>query len=154
MPSRCSSTETFGCELGKPTTPRELLTKAKEVNSRDPKLTVLLFNENINRQDLEGLTRQMAQSHTFIDRDGTAHGPKPRMVEEWKEFFQRFPKYRNNFSRVESHDDLVVVLGHAFWSEEQPFDPVIWTARVEDDLVVEWRICSDSKENRAAFNLR
>ena len=55
-----------------------------------------------------------------------------------------FPYYKNFFGRVESRDDLVVILGYAFWSAESPFDPAIWTARIQDDLVAEWRIYEDS----------
>jgi len=40
------------------------------MNSRDPKLIVLLFNECINNQDVEELTSLMTEDHTFIDRKG------------------------------------------------------------------------------------
>jgi ketosteroid isomerase-like protein len=123
------------------------------MNTKDPKLTTLLFNECINNRDLEGLACLMTEDHTFIDRDGKVDEPKEKMVKGWKEFFEMFPLYRNTFVRVESKGDVVVVLGYAYWSEKQPYDPVIWTATIVNDLVREWRIYADTKENRAKFNI-
>lgn len=95
----------------------------------------------------------MAENHTFIDRDGTSHGPKSQMVESWKGFFNMFPRYCNTFNRILAIDNLVAVLGFACWSEKEPYDPVIWTAIIEDNLILEWRLHEDSPENRKKFNL-
>ena len=97
------------------------------MNKKDPKLTALQFNECINNQDLSGLTRLMTDNHAFIDCEGTVHQPKPVMVESWKQFFTNVPDYRNTFTRIQSEGDLVVILGYAYWSEKQAYDPVIWT---------------------------
>jgi hypothetical protein len=75
------------------------------------------------------------------------------MVRGWSEFFRTFPKYRNTFTRIQSSDNLVVILGHAYWSEEEPYDPVIWTATIVNDLVQEWRVHADTEANRQRFNL-
>jgi predicted SnoaL-like aldol condensation-catalyzing enzyme len=123
------------------------------MNTKDPKLVALEFNECINRQDLDGLSRLMTVDHTFIDRDGKVVQPKKVMIESWKQFFKLFPDYKNTFTRVESTNNLVVMLGHAFWSREQPCDPAIWTALVRDDLVRQWRIYADTVANRNVFNL-
>jgi len=123
------------------------------MNSKDPKLIALLFNECINAQDLDGLSRLMTGGHTFIDRDGTVHKSKSVMVDSWRRFFEMCPRYRNTFTRIESRNDLVIILGHAFWSEEQPYDPAIWTAKIENDLVAEWRVHADSEENRKALHI-
>jgi hypothetical protein len=123
------------------------------MNTMDPKLVALQFNEYINRQDLEGLSRLMTDDHAFIDRDGKISRPREVMIESWKQFFELFPVYRNTFTRVESRKNLVVMLGHAFWSREQPFDPAIWTALIQDDLVSEWRIYADTEANRKLFSL-
>ncbi len=123
------------------------------MNTKDPKLISLRFNDCINHQDLAGLARLMAEDHTFIDREGTVHQPKQVMVDGWKEFFKTFPKYRNTFNRVESRDNLVVLLGFAYWSEEQPHDPAIWTATIVGDLVHEWRVYADTPENGRRFRL-
>jgi hypothetical protein len=123
------------------------------MNKRDPKLIALQFNECINNQDLSGLAHLMTDDHAFIDRDGTVHQPKHVMVDSWKEFFKTCPAYRNTFNRVDSRDSLVVILGSAYWSEKKPYDPVIWTTTIADDLVREWRIYADTQANRKQFNL-
>ena len=121
------------------------------MNTEDPKLVALQFNDCINSQDLGGLALLMTEDHAFIDREGNVHQPKQVMVDGWKEFFKTFPKYRNTFNRVESRGNLVVMLGYAYWLEEQPHDPVIWTATIVNDLVREWRVYADTPENRKRF---
>jgi hypothetical protein len=123
------------------------------MNLTDPKLTALQFNECINRHDLEGLAALMTEDHLFIDREGKMGHGKDVMIRGWKEFFQMFPKYRNTFTRLQSIEDRVVILGSAYWSENQPYDPVIWTAIIANDLVQEWRIHEDTEANRQKLDL-
>jgi predicted SnoaL-like aldol condensation-catalyzing enzyme len=123
------------------------------MNNKDPKLTALQFNECINNRDLAGLTLLMTDDHAFIDREGVVSQPKAAMVQGWKRFFEMFPEYKNTFNRIESKDNLVTILGYAYWSESRPYDPAIWTATIVDDLVQVWRIYSDTESNRKKFNL-
>ncbi len=123
------------------------------MNTKDPKLIALQFNECITDQNIDELARLMSDGHTFIDRERTIHRPKDFMIDSWKKFFELFPKYKNIFTRIESHDNLVVMLGHAFWSDEQPHDAAIWTATIIDDLVAEWHIYYDTPEERRKFGL-
>lgn len=123
------------------------------MNSKDPKLTALQFNEYINSQDIEGLSSLMTEDHTFIDREGKVDKRKESMTKGWIEFFNAFPDYRNTFTRVESRDDLVILIGYATWTKESQADHAIWTARIEDDLVAEWRIYHDTEENRRRLNI-
>lgn len=95
----------------------------------------------------------MTEDHTFIDRAGEIDRGKESMTKGWIEFFEKFPDYRNTFTRVESRDDLVIVIGYAYWSEENKHDPVIWTAKIENDLVAVWRIYKDTEENRKKFGI-
>ncbi|MFX1379912.1 MAG: hypothetical protein ACFFA4_12555 [Promethearchaeota archaeon] len=121
------------------------------MNLKDPKLTVLQFNEYINNQDIEGLTSLMTEDHIFIDRAGDRFGD---MVNGWKEFFTNFPSYRNYFTRVESRDNLVVIIGYAKWSTESlEEDHAIWTAKVDNDKVELWQIYEDTEANRKKFGL-
>lgn len=123
------------------------------MNGKDPKLIALQFNECINEQDIDGLAELMTENHTFIDREGKTGHTKEIMARGWREFFRMFPNYRNTFTRIQSTDNLVVIVGSAYWSEEQPYDPVIWTATIVDDLVQEWRVYSDTAANRQALGL-
>jgi predicted SnoaL-like aldol condensation-catalyzing enzyme len=95
----------------------------------------------------------MTDDHTFIDRAGVIDKGKESMTKGWIEFFASFPDYKNTFTRIESRDDLVVLHGYAYWSEESKYDPAIWIARIEGDLVAEWRIYEDTEENRKKFGL-
>ena len=123
------------------------------MNTKDPKLIALQFNECINNQDVDGLAELMTEDHTFIDREGKSGHTKEVMVRGWMEFFRMFPKYRNTFTRIQSKDNLVFIVGSAYWSEEQPYDPVLWTAIIVEDRVQEWRVYADIEANRHAFGL-
>lgn len=123
------------------------------MNTRDPKQTALMFNECINARDLEGLVALMSDDHTFIDRDDGRHEGKDRMSRGWREFFDEFPDYRNTFVRVQSREDLVVVLGYAEWKAGGEPDHVIWTATIRDDLVAAWRVLRDTEANRELLGL-
>jgi hypothetical protein len=123
------------------------------MNKMNPMFTALKFNECINAQNLDGLADLMTDDHTFIDRDGNIGQPKTFMIDGWKKFFEMFPVYKNYFTRVELKDNTVVILGYAYWSDENPYDYVIWTARIENDLVAEWKIYHDTEENRKKLNI-
>lgn len=123
------------------------------MSSREQKSIVIAFNECINNQDIVGLSSLMTEDHAFIDRDGASHGPKSFMVDGWKEFFKSFPAYRNTFEKMVVNDDIVSVLGFAYWSEEWQHDAVIWTAVIEDNKISEWRVYVDTPDNRNKFNL-
>jgi predicted SnoaL-like aldol condensation-catalyzing enzyme len=123
------------------------------MNTKDPKLTALMFNECINSQDIENLSILMSEDHSFIDRDGNVHSPKDFMIKAWENFFKLFPDYKNTFLKLESRDDIVLITGSAYWSEENPDDSSIWVVKIEDDLVKEWRIYYNTDENRKLFNI-
>jgi ketosteroid isomerase-like protein len=112
-----------------------------------------MFNECINARDLQGLVSLMADNHAFIDRNDHRYEGKDRMSRGWDEFFTEFPDYRNTFVRVQSREDLVVVLGYAEWEAGGERDHVIWTAAIRDDLVAEWRVLSDTAANRTLLGL-
>jgi hypothetical protein len=46
-----------------------------------------------------------------------------------------------------------MILGYAFWSDKQPYDPGIWTATIVEDRVREWRVYDGTPENRRRCNL-
>jgi len=123
------------------------------MNEQDPKLTALLFNERINNRDIDGLVALMTDDHTFIDREDSVYRGKERMTRGWIEFFRNFPQYRNTFSRVDSRDDLVILIGYATWSTGAQPDHAIWTATIRDDKVAEWRIYEDTDDHRAMLGI-
>ena len=121
------------------------------MNLSDPKLTALQFNECINNQDINGISKLMTKDYVFIDRKGDSYRD---MVNGWLEFFQNFPTYKNFFSRVDSKENLVILIGYAIWSKDSSErDHAIWTATIENDLVKEWHIYEDNAENREKLNI-
>jgi len=43
--------------------------------------------------------------------------------------------------------------GLSHWNETDPYDPVVWTARIAGDRVAEWRMYEDTLDNRANLGL-
>ena len=122
------------------------------MNKRDPKLTALLYNECINARDLQGVINLMSVNHQFIDIKNRVEN-REQMKTSWKEFFSEYPDYRNVFHTVISRDNLVILLGHSECSHKPLDGPAIWTAKVENDLIAEWRIYDDTKENREMLRI-
>lgn len=117
------------------------------------KKIALQFNTSINKRDLEGLASFMAENHVFIDTEGHAIKGKNACVEAWQGFFQQFPDYKNIFKTVTSRDDLVLIIGYSTCSFEPLNGPALWTAKIQDDKVVEWRVYTDTEENRKALKI-
>jgi ketosteroid isomerase-like protein len=113
-------------------------------------MVVLRFNERINARDLEGLVGMMTGDHFFVDNEGERH---EGMEEGWREFFSTYPDYRNVFTRVQVEGDFVAIAGHSRCSYGPLDGPALWSARVRDGLVSEWRVYKDSPENRRSLGL-
>ena len=104
----------------------------------DVMMVALRFNEAINERNLEGLLELMTEDHTFIDNSGDVDS---NMKDGWRQFFARYPDYRNVFTSVTVTDNMVVMLGHSTCSKEPRLNgPSMWTARVRDKRVSEWRV--------------
>ena len=123
------------------------------MNRKDPKLVVLQFNECINHQDIQSLASLMSGDHVFIDSSNDVYTGKAYMVEGWIEFFESYPDYQNHFSIIESRENLVLVIGRSTCSYAPLDGPALWAAKIENDLVAEWRVYLDTPENRAKLNL-
>jgi ketosteroid isomerase-like protein len=102
---------------------------------------VSAFNAAINRRDLPGLGRHMADDHRFIDTAGNTFTGKPACLEAWRGFFASFPDYRNVFDNVRSSPGgIVMVHGRSECSVAALTGPARWRVVVADGLVVEWRV--------------
>lgn len=95
------------------------------MNKKDPKLVVLQFNESINNQDIEGLSKLMTHNYSFIDSCDEVHDGKERNLKGWLEFFHQFPDYINHFSIVESRDNTVLITGYSTCSDDRLDGPAI-----------------------------
>lgn len=114
---------------------------------------VLRFNECINTRDLTGLAEMMTDDHTFIDSSGETHKGREKMTLGWFDFFKDYPDYRNNFTQIFIQGDLVVMVGFSECSHESLDGPAIWTAKLRDGFVSEWRVYLDTEEVRSQFGL-
>lgn len=124
------------------------------MNKRDPKLTALLFNECINDQNIEGLSNLMTEDHRCIfNKEETKIG-KEIMTKAWSDFFKMLPDYRNHFTKIESRENVVIIIGFSTCSYKPLEGPVLWTAKIENDLVAEWRIYGDTEENRKLLEIQ
>lgn len=103
-------------------------------------LTALRFNERINQRDLEGLAGLMTDDHTFIDNSGEVTRGKPVMKEGWREFFKKYPDYRNKFTCVAIQSNVVVMVGYSTCSYKPLDGPNVWTAKIRGGRVSEWRV--------------
>lgn len=107
-------------------------------------LTALSFNDRISQQDLEGLTELMTDDHTLIviaNNKGETTKGKNVVKEGWREFFKKYPDYRNIFTCVTIQDNIVVMVGYSMCSFKPLDGPNIWTAKIRGERVSEWRVC-------------
>jgi ketosteroid isomerase-like protein len=111
------------------------------------------FNGTINAQDPDGLAKLMSDDHEFIDSEGIVLSGKERCLEAWRGFFQQFADYRNTFVELITRDDCVVVVGFSTCSFDQLDGPALWTARIRDDTVTQWRVYLDTPETRRELDL-
>lgn len=123
------------------------------MNTRDPKLTVLQFNEYINNQDADELGKLLSEGTKLVEGEETTKTGKAEVENYWIEFFKLVPDYRNHFTRIESEGDRVIIIGFSTCSNELLDGPALWTASVKDDLIDEWRILEDTRENRASLGI-
>ena len=122
------------------------------MNKRDPKLTALQFNEYINNQDIKGLSSLIAEDFWVKVKKEPVWNRD--MINGWKRFFNDNPTYQNVFTRVESRENMVILIGYALWSKDsKEEDHCIWTATIENDLLVNWRLYEDMEDNRKKLNI-
>jgi ketosteroid isomerase-like protein len=124
-----------------------------ESKQASPQAVVLAFNQMINNHNLEGLAAMMTESHTFIDSSDEMYAGKDLMVAGWRDFFEKYPDYRNHFTYLETREDRVYILGHSTCTYEPLDGLAIWTASVEGERIAEWRVYLDTEHNRLELNL-
>jgi ketosteroid isomerase-like protein len=111
------------------------------MGSSDLMLIALKFNERINQQDLDGLAELMTEDHVFMDSDGNVTKGKQVMKEGWRKFFKEYPDYRNEFTCITVQNNIVVIVGYSSCSFKSLDGPNMWTAKIRDGKVSEWRVC-------------
>ena len=95
----------------------------------------------------------MTEDFTFIDIPGKVEEGKELMTNNFQSFFDEFPDYKNIFTRVESRDNFVILIGYSTCSYEPLDGPAIWTATVENDKLKLWQIFEDTGEVRKKLGI-
>jgi len=67
----------------------------------------------------------------------------------WASFFDAFPDYQNVFETVASKDATAIIQG----SDKRLEGRGIWTAKIVNDKISEWRIYLDTEENKMLLRL-
>lgn len=123
------------------------------IDLRGKSPTTLQFNEYINDRNLKRLSSLMTEDHTFIDSSNEVHEGKEMMIKGWQDFFNSYPDYRNIFQIVYVRNDLVIMLGYSVCSHDPLEGPAIWSAKLRDGRLSEWRVYLDNPENRANLGI-
>jgi ketosteroid isomerase-like protein len=118
-----------------------------------PSDLVVHFNTQINNRDADGLGRLMSDDHEFIDSTGNVERGRAHCLNLWRGFFDEFPDYRNTFLELTERDDHVLVVGYSTSSVDALNGPAIWTARVCDNKITQWRVYLDTSETRQILGL-
>lgn len=111
------------------------------------------FNDQINNQDLDKLTELMSEDHRSVDMGGKVVEGREEMSKGWAQFFEWFPDYRNIFSCVEARGNLVIMIGRSECSYEPLHGPAVWTTKIGEGFVTEWRVYRDTEETRKILGI-
>jgi ketosteroid isomerase-like protein len=120
---------------------------------KNQKNLILEFNNCINKRDTEEISSLMNEDYVFIDSENNVEKGKQSGIVSWKGFFEHFPDYRNVFEKIIVKRDIVIVLGHSVCSNKMLNGKAIWTAKVKNDKIKEWRVYEDTLENRKKLKL-
>ena len=123
------------------------------MSSDEPITIAVQFNQCINRRDIDGLALLMTNDHTFIDSANHAIHGREKTLRAWENFFKLFPDYQNIFDRVILQNGLVTITGHSTCSDQRLTGPAIWTAKLKDHTVAEWRVYDDTLETRSQLGI-
>jgi len=119
---------------------------APEAESAVLKSVALKFVEAINAGDPERLTALQTEDFTFIDMSGYVE----RGRQGWQDYFSTYPKYKIHVEHVLTGGSGVAIIGKTTDShippEVEEKETVLWTAEIQNGLVAEWRIYSDTDE--------
>jgi hypothetical protein len=86
----------------------------------------------------------MTDDHTLIviaNNKGETTKGKNVVKEGWREFFKKYPDYRNIFTCVTIQDNVVVMVGYSTCSFKPLDGPNMWTAKIRGGRISEWRVC-------------
>ena len=119
----------------------------------DARRLVLAFNDCINARDVVGLASLMTDDHAFIDTEGNSVSGRGACLDAWRRFFSAFPDYRNTFEQLIEYDEIIVISGYSTCADPRLSGPALWTAKVRDSRVAEWRVLEENDAHRGSLGL-
>jgi len=120
---------------------------------------VVSFIDCINRGDLDGLGRLMADDHTLRVLDEKPLVGRSANVEAWNGYFESFPHYVIHPHVFVDGIMGVAVLGHTTGSHlglpdaEEARITVIWHSHVAGGFLRTWSVIDDTPTARAEYGL-
>ena len=117
----------------------------------------LRFIGEINSHSVEGLVSLMTSDHSFIDSLGSKSS-RPSIEEGWRQYFELVPDYWVKVDQAFSEGGTAVLVGRAGGTlaskggalkpEKRWEAPAVWTARVVEEKIAEWRVYCDNEPLR------
>ncbi len=137
----------------------------------DPRGVALAFVARINAGDVAGIAALLTEDHEFIDIPGHSFRGRETLREGWTGYFRLFPDYQVHVEDVRVAGDTVTLIGRSTGTllaegaetlrrpdgtlppPDELQGPAIWTGRVRDGLIAQWRVYWDTPAVRAALGL-
>jgi ketosteroid isomerase-like protein len=126
---------------------------SRDEGTPHPQTVVERFNACINARDVDGLGDRMTDDHQFVDTAGATERGKAHCLDVWRGFFEQFPDYRNTFTSMQTRQDTVIVVGFSTCSIEVLSGAAIWSAKVRQNKIAEWRVYHDVPTHRVRLGL-
>jgi uncharacterized protein (TIGR02246 family) len=110
--------------------------KSKEVTQ--------MFLERINAGDADGLAALMTDDHTFVNAVGAELAGRDVARDAYAEYFRERPDFKILVDAMAVSGDGVAIVGTTQGSCDDPAaerrSTCVWTTRVRDGLVAEFRL--------------
>ncbi|MBA3874967.1 MAG: nuclear transport factor 2 family protein [Anaerolineae bacterium] len=128
------------------------------MNGKTSQTIALQFNSYFNSHDIDNLATLMTSDHVFIDVNNTTIEGKEKVLGMWQRFFENFQDdYRNIFEYLAVQNDVIIIQGHTVWTiselEDKSVNNGLWTMKIRDGKVAEWRVYVDTPENRKQLEI-
>ena len=129
------------------------------------------FIERINAGDVDGIVALLTDDHEFNDTAGVAFRGREALRDGWRGYFALFPDYQIDIDWAGEGGGAVLLLGRSSGTlsahgrealrrpdgglppQDQLQGPAIWTARIANSLVAQWRVYADMPETRSTLGI-
>ncbi len=119
----------------------------------DPKSIITTYKNYLNDRNTEGLNKIITDTLVFIDSTGHTIMGKKACLDAWNSFCKLFPDYQQEFEEVVVQGNKVSIRGYSTSSDKRVHGPILWSAKIKNEKVDEWRVYKDTEENRNMLKL-